>query len=85
MHNHTLDGLLKRTYRLLSYGTEKNIDILDTYGQLMTRVPELDKNESISWNVTSCSISGDQMVSNRRTRKIDNEDIRSRNAHYGEV
>jgi F-box-like len=40
----------------------KNIQILDTYGQLMTRVPELDEDEAISWNLTSCCISGDQMA-----------------------
>ena len=40
----------------------KNIKIVDTYGQLMTTVPELDEDERISWNVALCCISQDQMA-----------------------
>ena len=40
----------------------KNIKIVDTYGQLMTTVPELDEDERISWNVALCCISEDQMA-----------------------
>jgi F-box-like len=41
---------------------EKNIKILDTDGQLISRVPELDELELISWNLASCCLSGDQMA-----------------------
>ena len=40
----------------------KNIKILDTNGQLICEVPELDIDERISWKLASCCISGDQMA-----------------------
>ena len=41
---------------------KKNIKILDTNGQLISEVLELDEDERISWNLASCCISGDQMA-----------------------
>jgi F-box-like len=41
---------------------KKNIDILDINGQLISKVPELDENELISWNLVSCFLSRDQMA-----------------------
>jgi F-box-like len=41
---------------------KKNIKILDTNGQLISRVPELDEDERISWNLASCCVSGDHMA-----------------------
>ena len=41
---------------------KKNMKILDTDGQLICEVPELDEDERISWNLASCCISGDQVA-----------------------
>jgi F-box-like len=39
-----------------------NMEILDTEGQLVSEVPELNEDERISWNLASCCIWGDQMA-----------------------
>jgi F-box-like len=41
---------------------KENIKILDTNGQLISGVPELDEDERISWKLASCCLSGDQMA-----------------------
>jgi hypothetical protein len=41
---------------------KKNIQILDTNGQLIRELQELDEYERISWNLASCCLSGDQMA-----------------------
>ena len=41
---------------------DKNMQILDINGQLISVVPELSEDERISWNLTSCCISDDQMA-----------------------
>jgi hypothetical protein len=40
---------------------QKNIKILDTNGQLISHVPELDEHERFTWNL-SCCLSVDQMA-----------------------
>ena len=40
----------------------KHVQILDTDGQLICEVPELDECERISRNLASCCISGDHMA-----------------------
>ena len=40
----------------------KNIKILDTNGQLISEVPELNEDERVSWNLEFCCLSKDQMA-----------------------
>jgi F-box-like len=47
---------------------EKIIKILDTDGQLISEVPELDEGERISWKLVSCCLSNDQMAVLSRTK-----------------
>ena len=47
---------------------KKNIKILDSDGQLMAEVPELDQDERISWKLASCCIEGDQLAVLSRTK-----------------
>ena len=46
---------------------EKNITILDSDGQLITEVPELDEDERVSVKLVSCCLSGDQLAVLSRT------------------
>ena len=41
---------------------KKIIKILDTYGQLIYELQELDEEERISWNLASCCISSDRVA-----------------------
>ena len=41
---------------------KKNLKILDTNGQLISEVRELDEDERISWNLASCCIKGNEMA-----------------------
>jgi len=36
--------------------------ILDSDGQLIAEVAELDEDERVSWKLSSCCLSGDQLV-----------------------
>jgi F-box-like len=47
---------------------KKNIKILDSDGQLISEVPELDEDERVSWKLASCCLSGDQMAVLSRTQ-----------------
>jgi F-box-like len=46
---------------VVSWGS-KNVKILDLNGQLISEVSELIDDERISWNLTSCCLSDDQMA-----------------------
>ena len=46
---------------------EKDMKILDSDGQLISEVAELNENERISWKLVSCCISGDQLAVLSRT------------------
>ena len=46
---------------------KKNMKILNTVGQLISEVHELDEDELISWNLASCCINGDEMAILSRT------------------
>ena len=46
---------------------KKNMKILNTVGQLISEVHELDEDELISWNLASCCINGDEMAVLSRT------------------
>jgi F-box-like len=48
---------------------EKDIQILNTAGQLICEVPELDEYERISWKLKTCCIAGDQMAVFSRSQR----------------
>ena len=50
---------------------EKNIKILGINGRLISEVPELDEDERVSWKLTSCCITNDQMAVISRTERQD--------------
>ena len=43
-------------------GEKKNIQLPDTDDLLISEIPGLDEDERVSWNLTSCCISGGQMA-----------------------
>jgi hypothetical protein len=45
----------------------KNLKILDTDDQLICQIPELDEDERLSWNLSSCCLSRSQMVNLSQT------------------
>jgi hypothetical protein len=57
------DGSLAATNaEIVVVWDKKNVKILDTDGQLISELQELDEDERISWNLASCCISGDRMA-----------------------
>jgi hypothetical protein len=51
------DGLFAVTNaEIVVVWDEKNMEVLDINGQLISEVPELDEDERISWNLTSCCL-----------------------------
>ena len=59
---------VSNTEIIIRWDTE-NIRILDINGQLISKVPELDDNELISWNLASCCLSRNQMAVLSQTDK----------------